>query len=82
MDFEDLDTYFDFNNLEVKPNWEFRPSSEYPTSAYEPFPLCGNQQDVFDHLSLSPIEACFPTDLYNYASRLIFLTSPFADFPP
>jgi transcriptional enhancer factor len=78
IDFEDFDTYFDFNSLDVKPNWESGLSFEYPTSEYESFQTCGSQ-DVFERLSVSPIqvEAYLPTDLYNYASSLIFLMSSF-----
>lgn len=81
-EYDDFDTYFDFNGMDVKPSWEFRSSSEYSSdsmsSGYEPFQSCGgDQRHVFDRASMSPAEVCFPTDLYNYASCFDMLNDVF-----
>lgn len=72
MDYEDLDTYFDFTSMDVKPTWDYLSSSAYPN----------DMSSGYDHLSVSPTDTCFQTDLYNYASRLICLLhiASFADF--
>lgn len=74
---EDFDTYFDFNDIDMKSNWGF-PPSQYPddiSSGYEVLQLCGSQRDMFDRISGSPVEACFHTEPYNYVSCSQCLTS-------
>lgn len=56
MDYEDLDTYFDFTSMDVKPTWDYLSSSAYPN----------DMSSGYDHLSVSPTDTCFQTDLYNY----------------
>lgn len=69
-EYDDLDTYFDFNSVDVKPNWELHSSSEFSSdmsSGYEQFQSCGaDQLHVFDRLSVPHLEGSFPTDLYDY----------------
>lgn len=73
-EYDDLDTYFDFTSVDAKPNWELHSPSEFSSdmsSGYEQFQSCGAEQlHDFDRLSVPPIEGCFQTDLYYYASHI------------
>ena len=71
-EYDDLDAYFDFNSMDVKPNWELHSPSEIfnDVYGYEQFQSCGGDQfHVFDRLSVPPPEGCL-TDLYNYVSHI------------